>query len=69
MYNHQNVQKSGFGQSVCVSVCPSVCLAEAFSANYHGRKGKPIELKLYGHVRLDGALRRINFCGVYKMIQ
>jgi len=31
MYNPQNVEKSGFGQSVCVSVClsvrPSVCLS------------------------------------------
>ena len=27
MYNPQNVEKSGFGQSVCVSVCPSVLLS------------------------------------------
>ena len=44
-------------------VCVSVCLAVSFSANSHGRKGKPIELELKGHVRLHGALRRINFLG------
>ena len=38
--------------SVCQSVrpsvclCPTVCLAVAFPASSHGRKGKPIELKL-----------------------
>jgi len=42
MYNLQNVEKSGFGQPVCVSVC----LAVSFSANSHRRKGEPIELKL-----------------------
>ena len=31
MYNPQNVEKSGFGQSVCVSVCPSVCLSGRLS--------------------------------------
>jgi len=41
MYNPQNVEKSGFGQSVCVSVClpVPVCLAVAFPASSHGRKG------------------------------
>ena len=47
---------------VCVSVCPSVLLW-LFSANSHGRMYKQIELKLQGHVRLYGPLRRINFCG------
>jgi len=42
MYNPQNIEKSGFGQSVCVSVC----LAVAFRASSHRRKVKPIELKL-----------------------
>ena len=37
MYNPQNVEKSGFGQSVCVSVWPSVCLAVAFPASSHRR--------------------------------
>jgi len=41
IYNPQNVEKSGFGQSVCVSVCPSVCLtvclAVAFPASSHRR--------------------------------
>ena len=45
------------------SECLSVCRAVSFSANSHGRKGKPIELKLKGAVRLHGALRRTNFCG------
>ena len=27
MYNPQNVEKSGFGRSVCVSVCLAVCLS------------------------------------------
>jgi len=65
MYNPENVEKSGFGQSLCVCVsvcmCLSVCLAVSFSANSHGRKGKPIELKLTGYVRLHGALGRTNF--------
>jgi len=39
MYNPQNVEKSGFGQSVCVSVCLAVCLAVAFPANSQGPKG------------------------------
>jgi len=34
MYNPQNVEESGFGQSVCVSVC----LAVAFPASSHRRK-------------------------------
>jgi len=50
MYNPQNVEKSGFGQLVCVSVCLSVCLsvrlsvllsvclAVAFPASSHSRK-------------------------------
>jgi len=44
MHNLQNVEKSSFGQSVCVSVC----LAVPFLANSHGRKGKPLEFKLQG---------------------
>ena len=39
IYNPHNVEKSGFGQSVCVSVRPSVCLAVAFPASSHGQKG------------------------------
>jgi len=40
MYNPQNVEKSGFGQSVCVCVCLlTVCLAVAFPASSHGRQG------------------------------
>ena len=31
MYNPQNVEKSGFGQSVCVAVCLAVCLLSLFS--------------------------------------
>ena len=31
MYNPQNVEKSGFGQSVCVCVCLSVCLSGRLS--------------------------------------
>jgi len=48
MYNLEHVDKSGFGQSLCmsVSVCVSVCLAVPFSANFQGRKCYPIELKL-----------------------
>ena len=46
MYNPQNGEKSGFGQSVCVSVYLSVCLsvwpsvrlAVAFPASSHRRK-------------------------------
>jgi len=59
--------------SVCVSFCLSVCLTLAFSANSYGRTGKPIEFKLWGHVQLYGALRRINFCADsssrYKIIE
>jgi len=39
MYNHQNGEKSGFGQSVAMSACLSVCLDVAFLANSHGRTG------------------------------
>jgi len=41
MYNPQNVEKNGYGQSVsvCVCVCLTVCLAVAFPASSHGRKG------------------------------
>ena len=42
MYNPQNVEKSEFGQSVCVSVY----LVVAFPASSHRRKVSPIELKL-----------------------
>ena len=38
MYTPQNVEKSGFGQSVCVSVCLSGRLAVAFPASSHRRK-------------------------------
>jgi len=31
MYNPQNVEKSGFGQSVCASICLSVCLSFCLS--------------------------------------
>ena len=30
IYNPQNVKKSGFGQSVCVSVRPTVCMLSLF---------------------------------------
>jgi len=60
MYNYRNVEQSGFDSPY---LCPSVCLPVTFHANSHGRKGEPIEYKLKGHVRLYGALRRINFCG------
>jgi len=43
-YNLQNVEKSGFGQPVCV--CVSGCLAVDFAANFHERKGEPIDSKL-----------------------
>jgi len=48
MYNQQSVEKSDFEQSicVCVCVCVPVRLAVTLLANSHGRKGKPIELKL-----------------------
>ena len=51
MYKQQNVEESDFEQSICV--CVSVRLAVAFLASSHGRKGKPIELKLksmFGHM-------------------
>jgi len=54
---------STFQGSGRVSVYLSVCLNVAFLPNSHGRKSKPIELKLYGHVRLYGALRRMDPCG------
>jgi len=44
MYNVQDVEKGGLLDNLSVSV--SVCLAVSFSAKSHGRKGKPIELKL-----------------------
>jgi len=30
MCNHRKVEKSGFGQPACLSVCVSVCLAVVF---------------------------------------
>ena len=68
--------------SVCVRVClcvsaresdcPSVGLAVAFSANSHGCKGKPIEIKrcMFGHIRQCVVSIFVSICPpIFKIIQ